>query len=81
MASEWPRLTLREAHVDLIDCDHRTPPASESGYPYVTIPQLNDGRIDVTSARRITPRISSSGRAGPRRRRMTSSCRAARIPV
>jgi type I restriction enzyme S subunit len=55
MAVDWPRLTLREAHVRLIDCDHRTPPASDSGYPYVTIPQLNDGRIDVTSARRITP--------------------------
>jgi type I restriction enzyme, S subunit len=55
MAVDWPRLTLREAHVSLIDCDHRTPPASDSGYPYVAIPQLNDGRIDVTSARRITP--------------------------
>jgi len=67
MASEWPRLTLREAHVDLIDCDHRTPPASESGYPYVTIPQLNDGRIDVTSARRITPAyfIEWTRRAAP----------------
>jgi len=26
-------MTLREAGVSLIDCDHRTPPPSESGYP------------------------------------------------
>ncbi|MGO9177908.1 MAG: restriction endonuclease subunit S [Candidatus Limnocylindrales bacterium] len=48
-------MSLGEAHVSLIDCDHRTPPASNSGYPYVMIPQLRDGRIDVTSARHITP--------------------------
>jgi type I restriction enzyme S subunit len=54
MASEWRKLTLREARVALIDCDHRTPPAAETGYPYVAIPQLRDGRIDVAAARRIT---------------------------
>jgi type I restriction enzyme S subunit len=55
MACEWPRLSLREANVALIDCDHRTPPASPYGYPYVTIPQLRNGRIELVSARRITP--------------------------
>ncbi len=55
MASEWPRLSLREANVMLIDCDHRTPPASEAGYPYVAIPQLRNGRIDLSDVRRITP--------------------------
>jgi type I restriction enzyme S subunit len=54
MAGEWPTLSLREAGVTLIDCDHRTPPASEVGYPYVAIPQLRGGRIDVSDARRIT---------------------------
>jgi hypothetical protein len=33
--SEWPTLTLKEAQVTLIDCDHRTPPAADDGYPYV----------------------------------------------
>jgi type I restriction enzyme, S subunit len=55
MASEWPTLTLREANVTLIDCDHRTPPSSETGYPYVTIPQLRNGRIDLSKVRRIAP--------------------------
>jgi type I restriction enzyme S subunit len=54
MAGEWRKLSLREAKVTLIDCDHRTPPAAETGYPYVTIPQLRDGRIDITDARRIS---------------------------
>jgi len=54
MAGEWAKLSLREAKVTLIDCDHRTPPASESGYPYVAIPQLRNGRIDLSNVRRIT---------------------------
>ena len=54
MAGEWQPLALRDAGVELIDCDHRTPPAAESGYPYVAIPQLRDGRIDLSDARRIT---------------------------
>ena len=43
----WPKLSLREANVTLIDCDHRTPPASSVGYPYVAIPQLRNGRIEL----------------------------------
>jgi len=55
LAGEWPMLSLREANVTLIDCDHRTPPAAETGYPYVAIPQLRGGRIDLSNVRRITP--------------------------
>jgi len=47
-------MTLRDANVALIDCDHRTPPATETGYPYIAIPQLRGGRIDPSDARRIT---------------------------
>jgi len=38
----------------LIDCEHRTPPARESGYPYVAIPQIKQGRLDLTDVRRIS---------------------------
>ena len=55
MAGEWPTLPLRKANVTLIDCDHRTPPASEAGYPYVAIPQLRGGRVDLSDVRRIKP--------------------------
>jgi type I restriction enzyme S subunit len=54
MAGEWPTMTLREANITLIDCDHRTPPPADTGYPYVAIPQLRAGRIDASGARRIT---------------------------
>ena len=55
MAVEWKRTSLREAGVTLIDCDHRTPPAADSGYPYVAIPQLKEGRIVLNDVRRISP--------------------------
>jgi type I restriction enzyme S subunit len=55
MAGEWKRTSLREAGVTLIDCDHRTPPAAEGGYPYVAIPQLKEGRILLNDVRRISP--------------------------
>jgi type I restriction enzyme S subunit len=54
MAGEWRTLSLQEANITLIDCDHRTPPATEAGYPYVAIPQLRNGRIDLSEARLIT---------------------------
>lgn len=55
MVSEWKRTSLREAGVTLIDCDHRTPPAADSGYPYVAIPQLKEGRLALADVRRISP--------------------------
>jgi len=55
MLSEVSYISLRDANVDLIDCDHRTPPAASAGYPYVAIPQLREGRIQLSDARRITP--------------------------
>ena len=53
--NEWRVLSLREAQVSLIDCDHRTPPSTDAGYPYVAIPQLRQGRIDLKDVRRISP--------------------------
>lgn len=53
MRSEWEVLSLAQAGVRLIDCDHRTPPATVVGYPYIAIPQLKDGHIDLGGVRRI----------------------------
>lgn len=52
--TEWRRLSLKAAGVILIDCDHRTPPAAASGYPYIAIPQLKDGNITLDGVRRIS---------------------------
>ena len=51
----WPRLSLQRAGVSLIDCDHRTPPAASDGFPYIAIPQLKDGHVDLNGVRRIAP--------------------------
>ncbi len=55
MAGEWKPTSFREAGVTLIDCDHRTPPAAESGYPYIAIPQLKEGRLSLSGVRHISP--------------------------
>jgi type I restriction enzyme S subunit len=52
--TDWPVMTLQEAGVALIDCVHKTPAAVEVGFPYIAIPQMKNGRIDFTDARRIS---------------------------
>ena len=56
MSSEmgWQSLSLKAAGVTLIDCDHRTPTATETGYPYIAIPQLKSGHIALEGVRRIS---------------------------
>jgi len=54
MVCEWQELSLADAGIQLIDCDHRTPPAANFGFPYVAIPQLKDGRIELDGVRRIS---------------------------
>jgi type I restriction enzyme S subunit len=51
---EWSSATLASVGVSLIDCEHRTPPAVESGYPYVAIPQLVRGHISLNDVRLIS---------------------------
>ncbi|EOI3475088.1 restriction endonuclease subunit S [Cronobacter turicensis] len=55
MSSEWRVMTLNQAGVVLIDCDHKTPKAVGSGQPYIGIPQLKNGRITLEGARLISP--------------------------
>jgi type I restriction enzyme S subunit len=55
MQGECRIMSLREAGVQLLDCEHRTPPPAETGYPYIAIPQVKDGRLDLSDARLISP--------------------------
>ena len=48
------KMKLNEAGVTLIDCDHKTPAAQTSGYPYIGIPQLKNGHIRLDGARLIS---------------------------
>lgn len=40
--------------VRVLDCEHRTPPDAGDGYPYIAIPNLVDGRLDLRGVRRMT---------------------------
>ncbi len=51
--SDWEVLTLEDAGVELLDCVHKTPPAADDGLPYVAIPQMRNGEIDLSTARII----------------------------
>jgi type I restriction enzyme S subunit len=53
MESKWPTCTLKEAGVQLIDCDHKTPKAQETGFPYIGIPQMKEGNIDFDANPRL----------------------------
>ncbi|MCB2155756.1 restriction endonuclease subunit S [bacterium] len=54
MAGEWKTVTLADAGVSLIDCDHRTPPEAAFGMPYLTIPQMKNGHLNLKDSRRIS---------------------------
>ena len=54
MSADWPIVTLKEAGIGLIDCDHKTPKEQDGGFPYVGIPQLRDGRIVLDGVKLIS---------------------------
>ncbi|WP_113907489.1 restriction endonuclease subunit S [Aliidiomarina celeris] len=54
MISDWATLSLADAGVVLIDCDHKTPKAQTTGRPYVGIPQMKEGRLSLDGARLIS---------------------------
>lgn len=51
--STFPMKRLIDAGVQLHDCEHKTPPGRSSGYPYVAIPNIVGGRLDLSNVRLI----------------------------
>jgi type I restriction enzyme S subunit len=49
----YPFVRLGECGVRVLDCHHLTPKSVSNGFPYVAIPDLKDGRIDLSGVRRI----------------------------
>lgn len=45
---------LGEVGVSVHDCEHKTPAAQNSGHPYIAIPDIIDGRIDISTTRKIS---------------------------
>jgi type I restriction enzyme S subunit len=51
---EYDYVPLGESGVRVLDCHHLTPKPADSGLPYIAIPDIHDGRINVASARIIS---------------------------
>lgn len=49
-----PATALEDAGIRVLDCEHKTPPAQETGNPYIAIPDIQDGRVLLDQARRIS---------------------------
>jgi type I restriction enzyme S subunit len=45
---------LAAAGVAVLDCEHRTPSSQATGYPYIAIPDVVGGRVELNGARRIS---------------------------
>ena len=54
MPDLWPLRELGGIGVRVLDCEHKTPPGVARGYPYIAIPDIVDGRVNVVTARQIT---------------------------
>lgn len=52
--TKYPLRRLRDVGVALFDCDHATPKPAPAGYPYIAIPNIRDGHLDLTGARLIS---------------------------
>lgn len=50
-----PKATsLSDLGVAVLDCEHKTPPAKTDGHPYIAIPNIVGGRVDLSDVRRIS---------------------------
>ncbi len=50
----YPFISLENLNVQVFDCDHRTPKFQPSGYPYITIPNIVDGQLNLSETRYIS---------------------------
>lgn len=53
-ASNYPIKRLCDVGVSLLDCEHRTPKAVREGCPYIAIPNIKEGRLDLSDVRLIS---------------------------
>lgn len=47
-------IALEDMGVSVLDCEHRTPAAHASGFPYIAIPDIQDGRVLLEQTRLIS---------------------------
>ncbi|WP_321419447.1 restriction endonuclease subunit S [uncultured Desulfobacter sp.] len=54
MGSDYPTKALKDVGVKLYDCVHATPKATQKGYPYIAIPNIQESRISLNDVRVIS---------------------------
>lgn len=52
--SIYPMKRLCDVGVSLLDCEHKTPKPASYGYPYIAIPDIKEGRLDLSNVRLIS---------------------------
>lgn len=53
MAKYFRSMTLTEAGVEVLDCEHKTPKGIAEGFPYIAIPDIQEGRVVLETTRKI----------------------------
>lgn len=46
--------SLTDAGISVLDCEHKTPAHSIDGFPYIAIPDIQDGRVVLETTRKIS---------------------------
>lgn len=54
MKQKYPLKRMCDVGITLLDCVHKTPKPAKTGYPYIAIPEIRDGRLDLTNVRLIS---------------------------
>lgn len=54
MGNSFERMTLSDAGVSVLDCEHKTPQAVDDGFPYIAIPDIQEGRVVLETTRKIS---------------------------
>ena len=52
--NSYPIMSLATAGVAVLDCEHKTPRATSEGKPYIAIPNVREGKLDLTNVRFIS---------------------------
>lgn len=67
--ADYETRALSQVGISVLDCEHKTPTACMSGHPYIAIPDIVDGRVNLSSSRRISDAslIEWTRRTEPRR--------------
>lgn len=52
--NSYPIMNLETAGVAVLDCEHKTPSPASEGKPYVAIPDVREGKLDLANARLIS---------------------------